>query len=364
MNDFGNPIKMENRLRRRFLNDLMLTGPGFLMGASSAWLVPGSALAQGNPVSLTLPSNHPSSNWPSKSIKIVVPYPPGGPLDQIARALAERMRESLGQNLVVDNRAGAGGNIGADYVAKAQADGYTLVIGAVATHAINPYLYARIPYDANRDFAPIGMIAMVPNVLVMTTEASQRLNVNNLKDLVDYGKKHPGKLNYASGGNGSAGHLAAELFKSVAGFSMVHIPYAGAAPAQLGLLAGQTDIMFDNLASAAGQIQAGKLKAFAVTSAQRSSQLPAVPTIAESGYPGFDISTWFGLMAPAGTAEPIVKTLHKVMSQALETKEIKDRLARMKADSPAMSPEAFKQFILQEQKKYEVLVKASGARVD
>lgn len=304
------------------------------------------------------------SSWPSKPIKLVVPYPPGGPLDQMARALAEKMRESLGQPILVENRAGAGGNIGADYVAKSQPDGYTLVVGAVATHAINPYLYAKMPYDANRDFSPIGMIAMVPNVLVMTTEAAQRLGIHSVKDLVAYGKKHPGKLNYASGGNGSAGHLAAELFKSTAGFSMVHIPYAGAAPAQLGLLAGQTDLMFDNLASAAGQIQAGKLKAFAVTSAQRSSQLPDVPTVAESGYQGFDISTWFGLMAPAATAEASIKALNRALAQALESKEIRERLVRMKADSSAMTPESFKQFISQEQRKYQALVKASGARVD
>nr|NDG61746.1 hypothetical protein [Betaproteobacteria bacterium] len=187
----------------------------------------------------------------------VVPYPPGRPLDQIARALAERMRESLNQPLIVENRAGAGGNIGADHVAKSQGDGYTLLIGAVATHAINPFLYARMPYDANRDFVPVGLIAVVPNVLVMTEETAQRLRVSSLGDVVAYARKYPGKLNYASGGNGSAGHLAAELFKSVAGLSMVHIPYAGAAPAQLGLLSGQTDLMFDNLASAAGQIQAG-----------------------------------------------------------------------------------------------------------
>ncbi|MEY3104724.1 MAG: hypothetical protein RJA72_756, partial [Pseudomonadota bacterium] len=264
----------------------------------------------------------------------------------------------------VENRAGAGGNIGADYVAKAQADGHTLVIGAVATHAINPFLYARMPYDANRDFAPIGMIAMVPNVLVMTAEAAQRLGISKLSDLVAYGKRYPGKLNYASGGNGSAGHLAAELFKSAAGFSMVHIPYAGAAPAQLGLLAGQTDLMFDNLASAAGQIQAGRLKAFAVTSAQRSSQSPELPTVAEHGFPGFDISTWFGLMAPAGTPDQVVNILHRAMTQALESKELKERLSRMKADSPLMTPDTFKQFILQEQRKYEALVKASGASVD
>lgn len=345
---------MEKNLRRQFSKRLIASGTVIALGERSLVMTSGNALAQ----------SAQQHNWPGKAIKIVVPYPPGGPLDQIARALAERMRESLGQAVVVENRAGAGGNIGADYVAKAQADGHTLVIGAVATHAINPFLYARMPYDANRDFAPIGMIAMVPNVLVMTAEAAQRLGISRLSDLVAYGKRHPGKLNYASGGNGSAGHLAAELFKSAAGFSMVHIPYAGAAPAQLGLLAGQTDLMFDNLASAAGQIQAGRLKAFAVTSAQRSSQSPELPTVAEHGFPGFDISTWFGLMAPSGTPDQVVNILHRAMTQALESKELKERLSRMKADSPLMTPDTFKQFILQEQRKYEALVKASGASVD
>lgn len=345
---------MEKNLRRQFSKRLIASGTVIALGERSLVMTSGNALAQ----------SAQQHNWPGKAIKIVVPYPPGGPLDQIARALAERMRESLGQAVVVENRAGAGGNIGADYVAKAQADGHTLVIGAVATHAINPFLYARMPYDANRDFAPIGMIAMVPNVLVMTAEVAQRLGISKLSDLVAYGKRHPGKLNYASGGNGSAGHLAAELFKSAAGFSMVHIPYAGAAPAQLGLLAGQTDLMFDNLASAAGQIQAGRLKAFAVTSAQRSSQSPELPTVAEHGFPGFDISTWFGLMAPSGTPDQVVNILHRAMTQALESKELKERLSRMKADSPLMTPDTFKQFILQEQRKYEALVKASGASVD
>jgi len=337
--------------RRKFMGQALL-----LMLALSTSLQPARA-------QVPAPAQ-PAPAWPAKAIKLVVPYPPGGPLDQIARALAERMRESLNQPLIVENRAGAGGNIGADHVAKSQGDGYTLLIGAVATHAINPFLYARMPYDANRDFVPVGLIAVVPNVLVMTEETAQRLRVSSLGDVVAYARKYPGKLNYASGGNGSAGHLAAELFKSVAGLSMVHIPYAGAAPAQLGLLSGQTDLMFDNLASAAGQIQAGKLKAFAVTTAQRSSQLAGVPTVAESGYPGFDISTWFGLMAPAGTPESVVKTLHGAMSQALDAKDLRDRLARMKADPMPLSPEAFRQFILQEQKKYEPLVKASGARVD
>jgi tripartite-type tricarboxylate transporter receptor subunit TctC len=302
--------------------------------------------------------------WPTKPVRFVVPYPPGGPLDQVARALAESLRDPLGQPVVVENRPGAGGNIGADQVAKSAPDGYSIVMGAVATHAINPYLYAKMPYDANRDFTPVTRVAVVPNVLVMNPEAAQRLRIASVADLITYAKANPGKLNYASGGNGSAGHLAGELFKAMAGVSMVHIPYNGAAPAQLGLLAGQTDLMFDNLASAAAQVRAGKLKGFAVTTANRSGFFPELPTVAESGLPGFDISTWFGIFAPAGTPGPIVDRLHAEFSKALGSAPIRQRLERLAAEPAPMSPQAFASFVRSEQAKYERVVKASGARID
>ena len=305
-----------------------------------------------------------AQEWPNRPIRFVVPYPPGGPLDQVARALAEKLREPLGQPMVVENRPGAGGNIGADLVAKAAPDGYAIVMGAVATHAINPYLYAKMPYDANRDFTPITRVATVPNVLVMNPQTAERLGVRSLADLIAYARRNPGKLNYASGGNGSAGHLAGELLEAQAGVSMVHIPYGGAAPAQLGLLAGQTDLMFDNLASATPQIRAGKLKAFAVTTAQRSSFFPELPTVAESGLKGFDISTWFGVFAPAGTPKPIVDRLNAEFTRALSAQDIRERLARMGAEASPMSPEDFASFVRAEQAKYERVVKASGARVD
>jgi tripartite-type tricarboxylate transporter receptor subunit TctC len=311
-----------------------------------------------------LPAGAIAQSWPGKPLRFVVPYPPGGPLDQVARALAESLREPLGQPVVVENRPGAGGNIGADQVAKSAPDGYSIVMGAVATHAINPYLYARMPYDANRDFAPVTRIAVVPNVLVINPEAAQRLRIGSVADLVAYARANPGKLNYASGGNGSAGHLAGELFKATAGVSMVHIPYSGAAPAQLGLLAGQTDLMFDNLASAAAQIRAGKLKGFAVTTANRSGFFPELPTVAESGLPGFDISTWFGIFAPAGTPAPIVDRLHAEFGKALESAPIRQRLERLAAEPAAMTPQAFAAFVRSEQAKYERVVKASGARID
>ena len=301
--------------------------------------------------------------YPARAIKLIVPYPPGGPLDTAARALAEQVKQSLGV-VVVENRPGAGGNIGVDQVAKSAPDGYTLVIGAVATHAVNPWLFSKLPYDPVKDFVPITLIAHVPNVLVMTPERAAQLRINSARDLIDYLRLHPGQLNYASGGNGSAGHMAGELLKSQGKVSAVHIPYAGAGPAQLGLLAGQTDFMFDNLASATGQVKAGKLRAFAVTTPKRAPSLPDVPTMAESGVPGFDVSTWFGVFAPAGTPAPIVARLNESFTTALRTPEMRERLARMGAEPAPMSSEQFAQLVRSELAKYEKVVKFSGARVD
>jgi tripartite-type tricarboxylate transporter receptor subunit TctC len=292
-----------------------------------------------------------------------VPYPPGGPLDAAARALAERVKEPLGI-VVVENRPGAGGNLGVDQVAKAAPDGYSLVIGAVATHAINPWLFSKLPYDPIKDFAPVTLIAHVPNVLVMTPERAQQLNIRSARELVAHARANPGKLNFASGGNGSAGHMAGELLKSQARISAVHIPYAGAAPAQLGLLAGQTDFMFDNLASALNQVKAGKLLAFAVTTPRRAESMPDVPTMAESGLPGFDVSTWFGVFAPAGTPPAVVERLNKEFTAALRSPEMRERLARMGAEPAPMTPGDFQQFVRSEMAKYEKVVKFSGARVD
>jgi tripartite-type tricarboxylate transporter receptor subunit TctC len=307
-----------------------------------------------------------AQTYPARPIRLVVPYPPGGPLDAAARTLAERVKDSLGV-VVVENRQGAGGNIGVDYVAKQPADGYTLVIGAVATHAINPWLFSKLPYDPVKDFAPITLIAHVPNVLVMTPETAARLGIGSAADLVGYARRNPGSLNYGSGGNGSAGHMAGELLKSMARVSMVHIPYAGAAPAQLGLLAGQTDMMFDNLASALPQIRAGKLKAIAVTTTQRASALPELPTMAQAGgteLAGFDISTWFGVLAPAGTPAPIVERLNTAFRGALASAEMRERLTRMGAEPAPGTPAAFAAFIQSELGKYQRVVKFSNARVD
>jgi tripartite-type tricarboxylate transporter receptor subunit TctC len=306
----------------------------------------------------------PDDAYPVKPIRFVVPYPPGGPLDQVARLLAEPMRVSLGQAVVVENRPGAGGNLGADLIAKSAPDGYTIVMGAVATHAINPALFKRMPYDANKDFSAITRVASVPNVLIMNPETANRLGIGNVRDLIGFAKRNPGKLNFASGGNGSAGHLAGELFKQLAGVSMVHIPYPGAAPAQLGLIAGQTDLMFDNLASAATRIRSGQLRAFAVTTAERSNFFPDLPTIAQSGLKGFDINTWFGVFAAGNTPVSIQTKLHSEIARALAEPAIKERMQRMGIVPAPMSPEAFTTFVRSEQRKYALVVKQSGAQVD
>ena len=303
----------------------------------------------------------------AKPLRLIVPYPPGGPLDTVARALADQVKDSLGP-VIVDNRPGAGGDIGADLAAKAAPDGTTIVMGAVATHAINPWLFAKMPYDPIRDFTPITGIARVPNVLVMTPENAARLGIANVADLVAFAKKHPGQLNFGSGGNGSAGHLAGELFKSEAGVYMVHIPYAGGAPAQLALLSGQVDLTFDNLASASANIKSGKLKALAVTTARRSSAMPEVPTIAEAGakvgLAHFDIDTWFGLFGPAHLSPEVTARLSKAFVDALATSELRSRLGTLFAEPMPMSPERFAAFVKSELAKYQPIVKASGARVE
>lgn len=332
------------------------------MAASAATLVV-ATLATPAHAAATAPAN-----WPTKPLKFVVPYPAGGPLDTVARAIGERLRESLGQPVVVENKPGAGGNLGADYVAKQPADGYTIVMGAVATHAINPTLFAKMPYDPVKDFAPITLVADVPNVLVMHPGKAAELHINTVRDLVEYARKHPGKLDYASGGNGSAGHLSGELFKSMARVSMVHIPYNGASPAQLSVLSGQTDLIFDNLASASANIKAGKLKAFAVTTPARAAAFPELPTIAEAGkglgLEGFDISTWFGVLAPAGTPREIVDRLNHDIVAILKTEDMKARLARIGAQPAPTTPEQFAALIQRELKKYGQVVKVSGAKVD
>ena len=298
----------------------------------------------------------------TKPLRIVVPYAPGGPIDITARFLAERVKDTLG-TVIIENRPGAGGNLGADVVAKAAPDGLTLGIAATATHAINPWLFAKMPYDAARDFAPITQMLRVPNVLVMNADIAQALKINTLADLVRYAKAHPAKLNFASGGNGSAGHLAGEMFKRAAGIYAVHIPYNGGNPAQLALLSGQVDFNFDNLATAAANIKSGRLKALAVTTAQRSTALPEIPAMSET-LKGFEIDTWWGLVVPAATPREVVERLNKAFVAALQAPETKTRFAQLLAEPVGNTPEQFGAFMKQELNRYESVVKASGARVD
>ncbi|MFN3376329.1 MAG: Bug family tripartite tricarboxylate transporter substrate binding protein [Burkholderiaceae bacterium] len=295
-------------------------------------------------------------------IRLVVPYAAGGPIDVTARALAERVRESLG-TVVIDNRAGAGGNIGADAVAKAAPDGLTIGIAATATHAVNPWLYAKMPYDAGKDFAGITQMVRVPNVLVMNAAKAEQLKIRSVADLIAYAKANPAKLNYGSGGNGSAGHLAGEMFKQRAGIFALHIPYRGANPAQLALLAGEVDFNIDNLAAAAPNIRAGKLKALAVTSQQPSPALPGVPTLADT-FKDFSIDTWWGLVAPAGTPKPVIAKLNKAFTDALKAPETRTRFAALMAEPVPTTPEQFDAFMAAERSKYQAVVKASGAKVD
>ncbi|HUR90048.1 MAG TPA: tripartite tricarboxylate transporter substrate binding protein [Ramlibacter sp.] len=297
-----------------------------------------------------------------RPVRIIVPYAAGGPIDVTARVLAERVKEQLGP-VIIENKPGGGGNIGADMVAKSAPDGLTIGISAVATHAINPWLFSKMPYDAAKDFTPITQMVRVPNVLVMNADTAARLKISSIRDLIAYAKTNPGKLNYGSGGNGSAGHLAGEMFKQGAGIFAVHIPYNGGSPAQLALLSGQVDFNFDNLATAAPNIRAGKLKAIAVTTLTRSPMLPYVPPVADT-IKGFAIDTWWGLVGPAGMPRDLVNKYNAAFVAALQSPEAKTRFASLMAEPVWNTPDEFGRFMHGELAKYEKVVKLSGAKVD
>ena len=303
--------------------------------------------------------------WPSKPVRIVVPFAPGGTTDILARAVAPELSRVFGQAFMVDNRPGAGGNLGADLVAKSPADGYTLLMGTVGTHGINKSLYSKMPFDPQKDFAPITLVAGVPNVMEMNAEKAKALGINNVMDFIRYAKSHPGELNMASSGNGTSIHLAGELFKSMTGIFMTHIPYTGSGPAMMGMISGTVDVMFDNLPSSMAQIKAGKLKAFAVTSSQRSAAMPDLPTVEEAGkLKGFEASSWFGLLAPAGTPPEVVLRLQQETAKALNTPAIKEKLLAQGAIPSGNTPQEFAKLIDAEIKKWAPVVKASGARLD
>ncbi len=303
--------------------------------------------------------------WPNKPVRIVVPFAPAGTTDILARALAPELGKAFGQVFVIDNRPGAGGNLGADMVAKSAPDGYNLLMGTVGTHAINAALYPKMPFDPVRDFTPIVLVAGVPNVLVMNPAKAEALKINSVADLIRYARAHPGELNMASSGNGTSIHLSGELFKSMTGTFMTHFPYRGSGPALLDLMGGTMDLMFDNLPSALPQIKAGKLKALAVTSAQRSATVPELPTIAEAGpVKGFDASSWFGLFAPAGTPADIVNRIQQETAKSFAAPAFKERLLSQGAIPGGQPPAEFVAFIAAETKKWAQVVKVSGAKVD
>ena len=323
------------------------------LSAMAVWaLVAGPALAD---------------TWPTKTVRIVVPFAPGGTTDILARAIAPELSKALGQPVIVDNRAGAGGNVGAEIVARSPNDGYTLLMGTVGTHGINRALYPKLPYDPIKDFAPITLVAAVPNVMEMNVDKAKALNINNVGDFVKYAKANPGKLNMASSGSGTSIHLAGELFKSMTGSYMTHIPYRGSGPALMDMVGGNADVMFDNLPSSLPQIKGGKLKALAVTSAQRSPALPDVPTVAEAGGPllkGYEASSWFGLLAPAGTPPEIVNRIQQEVAKSLSTPAIKEKMVAQGAIPSGNTPAEFAKLIESEHEKWAKVVKASGAKVD
>lgn len=303
--------------------------------------------------------------YPAKPIRLVVPFAAGGTTDILARAVAAELARLPGWNVVVDNKPGAGGNIGADLVAKAAPDGYTLLMGTVGTHGINQSLYGKLPFDPIKDFAPITEVAAVPNVLVLNPAFAQQNKIDSVKDLIAYARANPGKINMASSGNGTSIHLAGELFKTQTRTFMVHFPYKGSGPALTDLAGGTVQVMFDNLPSSMALIKSGKLKALAVTSARPSPALPGVPTIAQAaGLPQYEASSWFGMLAPAGTPPDVIHRIQQEVAKALNAPAVRERLQAQGAEPVGNTPEQFASFIRAETAKWAKVVKDSGAKVD
>ena len=298
--------------------------------------------------------------YPTKPVTIIVPFAAGGTTDILARIIGQALTAELGQSVVVDNRAGAGGNIGGQAAAKAAPDGHTLFMGTVGTHAINASLYKKMPFDPVKDFAPLTRVANVPNLLV----ANPAQPYKSVKDLIAYAKANPGKVNFGSSGNGSSIHLSGELFKSLAKVDMQHVPYKGSAPAVTDLLGNQIGIMFDNMPSAIQHVRSGKLAPLAVTTAKRSPELPNVPTIAEAGVPGYEATSWFGMFAPAGTPAPVLAKLNAAIVKVLAQPDVKKKINEQGAEVYSETPEQFAAFIQAESVKWGKVVKESGASLD
>jgi tripartite-type tricarboxylate transporter receptor subunit TctC len=301
-----------------------------------------------------------ATDYPSRPIRFIVPYPPGGITDILARALGQKLTARWGQQVVIDNRAGASGNIGTGIAARAPADGYTLLFGNSSTHGVNPALFSSVPYDAVRDFAPITLVAHVSNVLLV----SASMTVQSVKELIAMAKAKPGALTFASNSVGSSNHLAGELLKTMAGIDIVHVPYKGAVAASIDLIAGRVSMMFDNITTAVPNIKAGKLRGLATTGAKRSDVLPELPTMSESGLPGFEVTGWWGVFVPASTPKPIISKLNAGIADSLKLPDMREYLKAQGADPEGDTPEHFAIYVQSELRKWAKVVKDSGAKVD
>ena len=302
------------------------------------------------------PSSQAQSPYPSKQIQIIVAYTPAGTTDILARTLGQKFTEAMGQPVLVNNRPGANGNIGTEVAAKAPADGYTLLMGTAGTHAINPTLYPKLPYDASKDFVAVSLVAVVPNIVVVANS----LPVKNLQELIAYAKANPGKLTHGSPGVGSTGHLSAELFKSMTGVRMEHVAYKGSAPTLQDLMSGQIQVVFDNIPPYLPQVKAGKIRALAVTAGERSPAAPELPTVEEAGVKGYQASTWFGLFAPAGTPAAIVQKLSAETQRALQSADVRERLLGLGAQPVGSSPEEFARFARDEVAKWAKVIRSAN----
>lgn len=301
-----------------------------------------------------------AQSYPTRPIRFVVPFAPGGPTDILARAVGQKLTEAFGQTIVIENRGGAGGNIGAELVARSPADGYTMLMGATSTHAINPSLYHKLGFDPVKDFIPVSLVANTPSLLAV----HPALPVRTIKDLIALAKARPGQLTYASAGNGSSNHLAGVLLSMMAGIDLVHVPYKGSGPALVDVISGQVPMMFNNTASVMPHVTAGKLRAVALASLERSALLPDIPTVAESGLPGFEVRSWHGVFVPAGTPREVVNRLSTEIVRAVRAADVKSRLNAQGVELVGSSPEEFAEFVKKELAKWAKVVRQSGARAD